>query len=147
MLAVQLQDRDLWDVTSEQDPARRMRVDFPIFSGTGAAAASVVYFELEPGAHCGVHTDSAEEIVLILAGEAEAVVADERGRLSVGGIALVPALVSHDVINVGEGTVKVVGFFASSTVVSVFEDPLMPGGRRVVGTPLPEEGIVAATPA
>jgi quercetin dioxygenase-like cupin family protein len=146
MLAVQLQDRDLWDVTSESDPARRMRVDFPIFSGTGAAASSVVYFELEPGAHCGVHTDSAEEIVLILTGEAEAVVGDERGRLSAGGIGLVPALVPHDLINVGDETVKVVGFFGSSTLVSVFEDPLMPAGRRVVGTPLPEEDMIA-TPA
>ena len=145
MLAVQLQDRDLWDVTSEGDPARRMRFDFPIFSGTGAAASSAVYFELEPGAHCGVHTDSAEEIVLILAGEVEAVVGNERGRLYAGGMGLVPALVPHDVINVGDETVKVVGFFGSSTLVSVFEDPLMPAGRRVVGTPLPEEMV--ATPA
>jgi len=42
--------------------------------------------------------------------------------------------------------VKVVGFFGSSTLVSVFEDPLMPAGRRVVGTPLPEEDMIA-TPA
>ena len=142
MLALQLQDSDLFEASSATDPSRKMRVDFPIFSGVGAAASSVVYFELEPGAHCGMHTDSAEEIVLILAGEAEAVVGDERGRLSAGGVGLVPALVSHDVINVGTDTVKVVGFFASSTVVSVFEDPLMPFGKRVVGTPLPEEAVL-----
>jgi hypothetical protein len=55
----------------------------------------------------------------------------------------VPALVPHDVRNVGEETARVVGFFSSAIVVSVFDDPLMPAGKRVVGTPLPEESEVA----
>jgi quercetin dioxygenase-like cupin family protein len=143
MLGVQLRERELLDIWSEADDTRRMRVDFPVSSVTGAASTSVVYFELEPGQHCGIHTDSAEEIVLILSGRAEAIVGDERGELSAGGIGLVPALVPHDVRNVGEETVRVVGFFSSATVVSVFDDPLMPVGKRVVGTPLPEETKVA----
>ena len=142
MLAVQLVERDLTDVFSETDETRRIRVDFPISSVAGAASTAVVYFELEPGEHTGMHTDSAEEIILILSGRAEAIVGDERGELSAGGLGLVPALVPHDVRNVGEETVRVVGFFSSGTVVSVFDDPLMPAGRRVVGTPLPEEATV-----
>lgn len=90
-----------------------------------------------------MHTDSAEEIVLILSGRAEAIVGDERGELSAGGLGLVPALVPHDIRNVGDETVRVVGFFSSSTVVSVFEDPMMPIGKRIVGTPIPEESEVA----
>jgi quercetin dioxygenase-like cupin family protein len=142
MLAVQLADRDLVDITSETDETRRIRVDFPISSLAGAASTAVVYFELEPGEHTGMHTDSAEELVLILSGRVEAIVGDERGELSAGGLGLVPALVPHDVRNVGEETVRVVGFFSSSTVVSVFDDPLMPAGKRVVGTPIPEESEV-----
>ena len=148
MLAVQLADRDLVDISSETDDTRRMRVDFPISSIAGAAGSAVVYFELEPGEHTGMHTDSAEEIVLILSGRAEATVGDERGELSAGGLGLVPALVPHDVRNIGEETVRVVGFFSSGVVVSVFDDPLMPAGRQVVGTPLPEEsGVVPAAVA
>jgi quercetin dioxygenase-like cupin family protein len=147
MLAVQLEERDLVDVSSETDETRRIRVDFPISSGAGAASTAVVYFELEPGEHTGMHTDSAEEIVLVLSGRAEAIVGDERGELSAGGLGLVPALVPHDVRNVGEETVRVVGFFSSGTVVSVFDDPLMPAGKRVVGTPLPEESEVASATA
>ena len=113
----------------------------------GAASTAVVYFELEPGEHTGMHTDSAEEIVLILSGRAEATVGDERGELSAGGLGLVPALVPHDVRNVGEETVRVVGFFSSGVVVSVFDDPLMPAGKHVVGTPLPEESEVAPATA
>ena len=148
MLAVQLQDRDLADISSESDETRQMRVDFPISTMAGAASTSVVYFELEPGEHTGMHTDSAEEIVLVLSGRAEAIVGDERGELSAGGLGLVPALVPHDVRNIGEETVRVVGFFSSSIVVSVFDDPLMPAGRRVVGTPVPEDaGVVPASAA
>lgn len=139
MLAAQLSERDLVDITSDTDVTRRMRVDFPISSVEGAASTSIVYFELEPGAHTGMHTDSAEEIVHIVSGRVEAIVGEERGELSAGGIGVVPALVPHDVRNIGDETVGVVGFFSSGTVVSVFDDPLMPAGKRVVGTPLPEE--------
>lgn len=147
MLAVQLADLDLLDVTSETDETRHIRFDFPISSLGGAASTAVVYFELEPGEHTGMHTDSAEEIVLVLSGTAEAIVGDERGELTAGGLGLVPALVPHDVRNIGDETVRVVGFFSSATVVSVFDEPLMPVGRRVVGTPLPEEAEVAAAAA
>lgn len=142
MLAVQLAERDLVDVSSETDETRRIRFDFPISSVAGAASTAVVYFELEPGEHTGMHTDSAEEIVLILSGRAEATVGDERGELSAGGLGLVPALVLHDVRNIGEETLRVVGFFSSGIVVSVFEDPLLPAGKRIVGTPLPDESEV-----
>ena len=144
MFAIQLADRDLAEITSETDETRQMRVDFPISSIAGAASTAVVYFELEPGEHTGMHTDSAEEIVLVLSGRAEAIVGDESGELSAGGLGLVPALVPHDVRNIGEETVRVVGFFSSATVVSVFDDALLPAGTRVVGTPLPEADAVAA---
>ena len=146
MLALQLEDQELAHISSQTDETRRIRVDFPISSVAGAASTAVVYFELEPGEHTGMHTDSAEEIVLILSGRAEAIVGDERGELSAGGLGVVPALVPHDVRNIGEETVRVVGFFSSGIVASVFDDPLMPAGKRVVGTPLPEESeVVPAT--
>jgi quercetin dioxygenase-like cupin family protein len=139
MIAVQLPERELADISSETDETRQMRVDFPISSVDGAASTAIVYFQLEPGAHTGMHTDSAEEVVLVLSGRAEAIVGDERGELTAGGMGLVPALVPHDVRNVGDEPVRVVGFFSSGIVTSVFEDPLMPAGKHVVGTPLPEE--------
>ena len=146
MIAMQLQDRDLIAVHSDTDETRNLRFDFPISSAAGAASTSVVYFELEPGEHTGMHTDSAEETVLVLAGRVEATVGDESGELSAGGIGLVPALVPHDVRNIGDETVRVVGFFTSNVVVSVFEDAMMPVGRHVVGSPQPQEIDVVATP-
>lgn len=147
MVAAHLTDRDLMEVYSETDPERRIRFDFPISRHVCTASTSVVYFELEPGEHTGMHSDSAEEVVLILAGTAEATVGNERGVLETGGLGVVPALVPHDVRNVGDETLKVVGFFSSNTVVSVFDDPMLPAGKRVVGSPLPQESDVAVVSA
>jgi quercetin dioxygenase-like cupin family protein len=144
MLAVQTNELDLVEGWSENDPRRRARFNFPIFNLTGALNTAVVYFEIDPGEHLGMHTDSAEEILYIVSGTAEAIVGDERGEVTAGSLALVPAMLPHDIVNNGDDTVRVVGFFSSSTVVSVFEDPFAPIGRRVVGTPVPEESEVVA---
>jgi hypothetical protein len=58
-------------------------------------------------------------------------------------MALVPAMVPHGLRNVGEESVRVAGFFSSNVIVSTFDQPLMPFGQRVVGTPpvLAEEEI------
>ncbi len=49
----------------------------------------------------------------------------------------------HGLRNVGDETVRVVGFFSSNVVVSTFDQPVMPFGQRVVGTPpvLEEEQV------
>lgn len=139
MLALQTSDLDLFEATSETDETRRLRFDFPISHLAGAASTAVVYFEVEPGEHIGMHTDSAEETVLILSGRAEAIVGDERGELAAGGLGLIPALVPHDVRNIGDETLRVVGFFCKSEIVSTFQETLQPLGVSTVemGAPVP----------
>jgi quercetin dioxygenase-like cupin family protein len=126
---------ELLDVWYEQDPAMRVRVNFPFFAATGTESCAVVYFEIEPGHHLGTHTDSAEEIVLILAGTVEARLEEETGVLSAGQAALIPAMVPHGIRNIGDETARCVGFFAAAEVVSTFNQPMMPFGQQVVGTP------------
>jgi quercetin dioxygenase-like cupin family protein len=140
-----VQDMELIEVWSEADPERHARFTFPVFNLTGARSSAVVYFEVDPGKHLGMHTDSAEEVVYIVHGRGHGVVAGERADLEPGSLIVIPATVPHDVVNTGTDTMRVIGFFASSTIVSVFDDPLAPIGRRVVGTPLPEEQAVVAT--
>jgi quercetin dioxygenase-like cupin family protein len=120
---------------NEFDPAMRIAVHFPFYAATGNESSAVVYFEVEPGHFLGTHTDSAEEILLILAGTVEATLGDETGRLTAGQAALIPAMVPHGVRNVSGETARCVGFFAAATVESTFDRPMMPFGRRAVGTP------------
>ena len=143
MIAERIEDLELREVWYEDDPTMRLRVNFPFFLGTGTKSTAVVYFEIDPGCRLGTHTDSAEEILLILQGEAEVSLGEKQGRLSAGEMALVPAMVPHGMRNVGDETVRVAGFFSSNVVVSTFDQPMMPFGQRVVGTPpvLEEEEV------
>ena len=135
MIAERIEQLELLEFWYENDPTMRLRGNVPFFLGTGTKSTAVVYFEIEPGNRLGTHTDSAEEILLVLEGEAEVSLGDEQGRLSAGEMALVPAMVPHGLRNAGEETVRVVGFFSSNVVVSTFDRPVMPFGQRVVGTP------------
>ena len=143
MIAQRLEDLELMEGWYEDDPTMRVKVNFPFFLGSGTKNTAVVYFEIEPGYRLGTHTDSAEEILLVLEGEAEVSLGDDEGRLSAGEMALVPAMVPHGLRNVGEESVRVAGFFSSNVIVSTFDQPLMPFGQRVVGTPpvLAEEEV------
>ncbi len=135
MISAKIGELELIESWYEDDPTMRVRFNFPFYVGSGTKNTAVVYFELEPGYTLGTHTDSAEEILLILEGTAEVSVGDEQGRVSAGDMARGPAMVPHALGNVGEEVVRVVGFFSSNVVASTFDRPMMPIGRRVVGTP------------
>ncbi len=143
MIAERIDQLELMEFWYEDDPTMRVKANFPFYVGTGTKNTAVVYFELEPGHRLGTHTDSAEEILLILQGMAEVSLGDEQGRLSAGEMAVVPAMVPHGLRNVGEETVRVVEFFSSNVVLSTFDQPMEPLGQRAVGTPpvLEEEQI------
>ena len=81
--AIDLNTIELMEIESPIDPARRLKVAFPISSATGTAASACVYFELQPGAHVGVHTDSAEEFLIVLEGRGEGLVGEETASTNV----------------------------------------------------------------
>lgn len=143
MIAERIDQLELLEAWYENDPTMRVKANFPFYVGNGTKNTAVVYFELEPGHRLGTHTDSAEEILLILEGTAEVSLGDEQGRVLAGEIALVPAMVPHGLRNVSDETVRVVGFFSSNVVVSTFDQPVMPFNQRVIGTPpvLEEEQV------
>jgi quercetin dioxygenase-like cupin family protein len=137
MYAVQTQELAVLPAHHRDDEANVVRAAWPVHRGTGARGTAAVYFELERGMRLGRHTDSAEEVLVVLAGEVDVVVDDERRRLTAGGIAVAPAEVPHDVVGAGDGTARVAGVFPSNTIVSVFDDEWVPHGTRVLGTPPP----------
>jgi len=146
MQAVQIEELELFEGWSQSDAGMRVRAGFPISSGTGTKSTTVVYFELEPGEHLGSHTDSAEEVLLVVSGRGEATIGEEEAAVRMGTLAVVPALVPHSVRNTGEETLRVVGFFSSSTVLSIFAEPMEPFATRYFSTPMIEDeaGVTAA---
>ena len=88
MQTVSTPDLELLQVSLAADPDyQRVNVAFPISRETGAEHAAVVYFEIAPGERLASHTESAEEILYIVSGEAEAEIGDERGRVRAGDLA------------------------------------------------------------
>ena len=140
MLTAKTSELELMEGWFDSDPEHtRVRVTFPINKWAGSADSAVVYFEIEPGDRLSEHTDSAEEVLYLVAGEAEAQLGEERRRLTAGDLAVIPAMVPHGVVNVGSETVKVVGFFSEPEIISTFKEPVQPFGAAVLnqGAPPP----------
>jgi quercetin dioxygenase-like cupin family protein len=119
---------DLLHVWVDSDPAGQVHPAFPINKYTGARDTAVVFFEVEPGEYLPTHTDSAEEILYIVSGTGIAHAGDERGRVSAGDLVVIPEMVPHGVANDGDETLRVVGFFCKSEIVSTFAEPIQPLG-------------------
>ncbi len=135
MIAMRLDDLELMEAWQERDPSLRWNVVFPLMETPGTESLGVVYFELEAGEALATHTDSRDEIVVLLSGSGEGTVGDESAPLSAGGLIFIPAMASHGFRNTGPATVRAVGIFAGATVTSTFEEPVMPVGERVFGRP------------
>ena len=71
---------------------------------------------------------------------------DEQGLVSAGDMAVVPAMVPHALRNVGDETLRVVGFFSSSTVMSTFDQPVVPMGEPPSEPPYGERTFLIPFP-
>ena len=134
MITANLNTMELFENQGKDTPAQHCRSNFPLLGAMGTENSCAVYFELDPGNHLGQHTDSAEEVLLILAGTVEVSVGEEKGQLSQGELAVVPTMVPHNLRNVGQETAKVLGFFGSPNIVATFDEVWLPSNSRIVDT-------------
>lgn len=135
MTTVNFNELELQEFHGADDKKQHCKATFPLLGFHGSKQLATVYFELEPGDHLGMHTDSAEELLVILAGEAEATVGNKKGRAGEGALVLIPEMVPHDVKNIGNSTVKVLGIFGGANhIVATFEKRMLPSGSNVVDT-------------
>src|SRR3954471_17240143 len=121
---------DLSDAWLDHDPAARWRSTSVLGSGTGARAAGASLLEVDPGCRLPRHTDSAEEVIVVIAGEAQVTVGDERTIAAAGEMALVAEMVPHEVRNAGEGVLRFAAVYAAPDVVTTYEAPVQPAGER-----------------
>lgn len=135
MTTVNLNQLELTEFTGKDNPKQHCRATFPMLGAHGTQSSATVYFELEPGDNLGRHTDSAEELLLILEGEVEVSVGKEKGKASQGTIALVPKMVPHDLRNIGSKTARVLGFFGGvNNIIATFDEVWLPTNSNMVDT-------------
>ena len=140
MITATLGDHHMDELWPENDPDRKFGAGWALYWATGNTATSALLTVMEPDSKIPMHTDSVEEIILVLEGEIEAWIEGYPPvRLKAGMMAVNPPLVNHTMHNVGTTQSRVVGFMCSNTVLSEFpEAPLMPPKTQVAGTPPPD---------
>jgi quercetin dioxygenase-like cupin family protein len=132
MISFQLNELEIGDFWQEEDPNGRGKGGFPLTGVPGTESTGLVYFEIEPGKKLPLHTDSPDELIVVLSGTALATVGDEVGELPTGSIGFIPSMVPHGFESVGDETLRCVGVFPDSNVVTTFEYALQPFGTRVL---------------
>ena len=130
MFTVQLDDVELEESWIEDQADARWRTATVHGPGTGAGASGSSLLEVPAGCLLARHTDSAEELIVVLAGEGEVTVGEETGRVAAGGMALVPKDVPHEVRNVGGEALRFLALYAESDVTTTYESGVQPGGER-----------------
>ncbi|MDQ4041747.1 MAG: cupin domain-containing protein [Actinomycetota bacterium] len=121
---------ELADAWVEGDGGARWRSGSGLGPSDGTRESGCSLLEVDPGARLPRHTDSAEELVVVIEGEAEVVVAERAERVPAGGVALVPREEPHEVRNAGERVLRFAAVYAGSDVVTRYEAPVQPGGER-----------------
>ena len=135
MLTANLNTLDLMEMAAEDNPGQHCRVAFPLLGAHGTEETATVYFELAPGKSVGRHTDSAEEVLVILQGDVRASINDETVEAGAGSLLVVPTMAPHDVTNIGDEVVKVLGVFGGANhIVATFDHGWGPERMDVVGT-------------
>jgi quercetin dioxygenase-like cupin family protein len=99
-------------------------------SGHEGSVSGSSLIEVAPGCRLPRHTDSAEEVIVVVAGVAEVEVGDDRAPVPAGGLAVVPKDVPHQVRNAAGETLRFVAVYASADVVTRYEQVIQPDGVR-----------------
>lgn len=137
MTHVDLNNLELNEFIGKVDVKQHCKATFPLIGAHGSKELATVYFEILPGDNLGMHTDSAEELLIVLEGKLEATIGKEKASVSKGNIALVPKMMPHDLKNTGTEPARVLGVFGgANNIVATFEQEWLPTHSNVVDTAL-----------
>jgi len=135
MKTVNLNNLELNEFTGKNDPSQHCLATFPMFGIHGTEYTATVYFELKPGYALGRHTDSAEELLLVLEGDLEVEVGGETSSLTANELAHVPQMVPHNLVNTGQTRARILGIFGgANNIVATFEKTWLPTNSNTVDT-------------
>jgi quercetin dioxygenase-like cupin family protein len=83
----------------------------------GSQGIALVRGQMGPGAHLPPHTHDVEEALTVLEGTALSQIGDEKYELQPGDAVLLPANVTHQLTNTGEGDLIFVTAFSDNKLV------------------------------
>ena len=84
----------------------------------GSESITVAEVVLAPGARTAVHYHPTEEAMIILEGELEAILGDERFNVSVGQTVIAPPTVKHGFVNRSNASARLFGIHPTNNVIT-----------------------------
>jgi len=135
MITARIDELELRKGWSEVEPDVAFKFGLAVSKANGSASSQVVCVTLEPGKSGGRHAHSAEEILFVLEGTAQLTVGNEWERLGKGDMAVIPAAIAHEPINIGSERLRFLAIFPSAMVLHTWDVPVEPGGERILVTP------------
>jgi mannose-6-phosphate isomerase-like protein (cupin superfamily) len=121
---------DMQSAWIEGDPSARWASAAVLGPATGNRGSGASLLEVPAGCRLARHTDSAEEVVVVIEGEAAIDVGGEVTHARAGDLALVPESVPHEVRNTGGGVLRFAAVYAKAEVTTTYEQPVQPDGER-----------------
>ena len=125
---------DLEETWAKDDPSVAHRWAWPVWAGNGAENTATCYFEIDAGKRIGAHVHDCDETIVLLEGSGRGRVGDEWQEVEAGAVVHAPEGVTHDFVNTGENTMKLIGFFSKAEVDSTYE-MVLNDGTTGSGTP------------
>jgi len=135
MITARIDELELSNGWSELEPDVAFQFGLAVSKANGSASSQVVCVALEPGKSGGRHAHSAEEIMIVLEGTAQLIAGNDWERLGKGDMAVIPAAIAHEPINVGAERLRFLTIFPSAVVLYTWDVPVEPGGERIFVTP------------
>jgi quercetin dioxygenase-like cupin family protein len=123
-------------IRGADDPSVRWNGAFVVYGGHGTTQSSTIVYEIEPGGRLGWHTDATEETQYIIAGTGELQLEDgSKHQVGPGSVFVLPTPLRHDLVNVGNETLRATAFFAAAMFTQTFDNVMLPPNTHVLGTP------------
>jgi quercetin dioxygenase-like cupin family protein len=129
MITARVDDVELRRGWSEVEPDVAFKFGLAVSAANGSTNSQVICVTLEPGKSGGRHAHSAEEILFVLEGTAQLAVGNDWERLGKGGMAVIPAAMAHEPINVGSEPLRFLAIFASPIVLHTWDVPVERAGN------------------
>ena len=130
------------EVWNDYDPSQRFAAIFPLGERHGATTGTVGYYIIEPGKHTGVHRDNVEEIAFVTEGEGEVFQIGGSRPLVAGQFYVFPAGTDHDVYAHGSTALRLLSFFATTEIISTFQQAIYPVGTTELSSKPPKATVV-----
>src|SRR6266536_1704845 len=124
------------EVWAEDDESVHWAGVFAVYGGRGRTASSTIVYVIGVGKRLGWHNDATEETQYIIAGTGELhMEAGTTPQVGPGSVFAIPTPVKHDLVNVGDETLRAVAFFAAAMFTQNFDNVMMPPKSHILGTP------------